>query len=92
MGSVDVPGGVGHVVAKFFRNIGLADELGSGMRNLYKYSKPYPGMDPVLDDGDVFEAFVPVRWAEGSVEGILPAHGEQVNEQVNSTAREQSCR
>ena len=54
MGFVDVPGGVGHVGAKFFRNIGLADELGSGMRNLYKYSKPYPGMDPVLDDGDVF--------------------------------------
>lgn len=39
-------------IAKFFRNIGLADELGSGMRNLYKYSKPYSGKDPVLDDGD----------------------------------------
>ncbi|MBT1169639.1 RNA-binding domain-containing protein [Bifidobacterium sp. SO4] len=53
-------------IAKFFRNIGLADELGSGMRNLYKYSKPYSGKDPVLDDGDVFEAFVPVRWVEGN--------------------------
>ncbi|MBT1179625.1 ATP-binding protein [Bifidobacterium vespertilionis] len=54
----------------------LADELGSGMRNLYKYSKPYSGKDPVLDDGDVFEAFVPVRWIDAG-------HGEQVNEQVN---------
>ena len=46
------------------------------MRNLYKYSKPYSGKDPVLDDGDVFEAFVPVRWIDAG-------HGEQVNEQVN---------
>ncbi|MBT1174169.1 hypothetical protein JS530_01335 [Bifidobacterium sp. LC6] len=64
-------------IAKFFRNIGLADELGSGMRNLYKYSKPYSGKDPVLDDGDVFEAFVPVRWVEGTTaEDGLPAHDE----------------
>lgn len=53
----------------------VADELGSGMRNLYKYSKPYSGKDPVLDDGDVFEAFVPVRWIDAG-------HDEQVNEQV----------
>ena len=79
-------------IAKFFRNIGLADELGSGMRNLYKYSKPYSGKDPVLDDGDVFEAFVPVRWVEGDVaENGLPAHNETVNdpnETVNETVND----
>ncbi|WP_126030655.1 RNA-binding domain-containing protein [Bifidobacterium callimiconis] len=71
-------------IAKFFRNIGLADELGSGMRNLYKYSKPYSGKDPVLDDGDVFEAFVPVRWVEGtSAKDDAPTHDGDEHETVH---------
>ena len=28
-------------IAKVFREIGLADELGSGMRNTYKYTQLY---------------------------------------------------
>ncbi|WP_164520951.1 winged helix-turn-helix transcriptional regulator [Bifidobacterium samirii] len=72
-------------IAKFFRNIGLADELGSGMRNLYKYSKPYSGKDPMLDDGDVFEAFVPVRWVEGN----LPQDGMTAHEETGHDPNEQ---
>ena len=30
-------------IASFFRNIGLADELGSGVRNLYYYGRRYSG-------------------------------------------------
>jgi len=48
------------VIAAFFRNIGLADELGSGVRNLYKYSKRYSGQDPQLIDGDIFRIIVPL--------------------------------
>ena len=33
-------------IAKVFREIGLADELGSGMRNSYKYTKMYSGGVP----------------------------------------------
>ncbi|MCL2336250.1 MAG: transcriptional regulator, partial [Firmicutes bacterium] len=47
-------------IAAFFRNIGLADELGSGVRNLYKYSRRYSGQDPQLIDGDVFRIIVPL--------------------------------
>ena len=29
------------IIAAFFRNIGYADQLGSGVRNLFKYSKSF---------------------------------------------------
>ena len=48
------------IIASFFRNIGFADELGSGVRNLYKYAKRYSGEDPQLIDGDVFRIIVPL--------------------------------
>jgi ATP-dependent DNA helicase RecG len=48
------------IIASFFRNIGLADELGSGVRNLYKYVRRYSGNDPELIDGDVFRIIVPL--------------------------------
>ena len=54
------------IIAGFFTEIGLADELGSGMRNLYKYSRRYTGREPEFSDGDVFRAFVPVEFMDGS--------------------------
>ena len=44
----------------FFRNIGYADQLGSGVRNLFKYSKIYSGEEPIFDEGDVFRITVPL--------------------------------
>ena len=41
-------------IAKVFREIGYAEELGSGVKYLYKYSKLYGGSDPRLVEGDVF--------------------------------------
>ena len=35
------------IIAGFFTQIGRADELGSGTRNLYKYSRLYSGREPV---------------------------------------------
>lgn len=48
------------IVAAFFRNIGYADQLGSGVRNLFKYSKYYSGQEPQLIEGDVFRIVVPL--------------------------------
>lgn len=48
------------VIAKFFVNIGRADTLGSGVRNLYKYTKIYCGGVPDLEEGDVFRTFIPL--------------------------------
>lgn len=48
------------IIASFFRNIGYADQLGSGVRNLFKYSKFYSGKDPELKEGDIFRITVPL--------------------------------
>ena len=48
------------IIASFFRNIWLADELGSGVRRLYRYVPRYSGKPPELIDGDVFRIIVPL--------------------------------
>lgn len=47
------------LIASFFSHIGLAEELGSGTRELFKNSRLYTGRDPRLEEGLVFRAFVP---------------------------------
>lgn len=42
-------------IARFFKEIGWAEELGSGIRKIAKYAKIYAGYEPVLTDGDVFK-------------------------------------
>ena len=48
------------IIAAFFRNIGYADQLGSGVRNLFKYTKNYSGKKPVFEEGDVFKIIIPL--------------------------------
>lgn len=48
------------VIAAFFRNIGYSDQLGSGVRNLFKYTKFYSGREPEFREGDVFRITVPL--------------------------------
>lgn len=43
------------IIASFFNQIGNADELGSGTRNLYKYSRRYSGEDPKILESDIFK-------------------------------------
>jgi ATP-dependent DNA helicase RecG len=47
-------------IAAFFRNIWLADELGSGVRKLHRYVPRYSGKAPELINGDVFRIIVPL--------------------------------
>jgi ATP-dependent DNA helicase RecG len=49
------------IISRFFVNIGRADKLGSGVRNLYKYTKIYSGGEPELIEGDIFKTIVPLR-------------------------------
>ena len=46
------------IIAAFFREIGFADQLGSGVRKLMKYARSYGGYDPVFEDGDIFRVSV----------------------------------
>jgi len=53
------------VIAKFFKAIGRADELGSGVRNVFRYTPEYTrGGVPELIEGDVFKTIVPLRGGE----------------------------
>lgn len=57
------------IIANFFTQMGRSEELGSGTRSLYKFSRLYTGRDPVLEDGDQFTAFVPVPPVMASAAG-----------------------
>ena len=58
------------VLANFFINIGYADMLGSGLRNLYEYTSIYTGGgEPELIDGDVFRAIVPLSLSGTGISG-----------------------
>lgn len=48
------------MIASFFRNISYADQLGSGVRNLFKYTQYYSGQEPEFIERDVFRIIVPL--------------------------------
>lgn len=65
-------------ISKVFREIGLADELGSGMRNTYKYTKMYSGGEPQFVEGDVFRITIPLSEVATATVGpdvITPSNG-----------------
>lgn len=47
-------------IAKFFKKIGLVDELGSGVRNIVLYNRIYAGSDPKFIEGDIFTTIIPL--------------------------------
>jgi len=50
------------VIAKFFKEIGRVDELGSGVRNTFKYCKLYiSGSNPVFMEEDIFKTIIPLK-------------------------------
>ena len=60
------------LLAHFFINIGRADVLGSGVKNLYEYTKLYSGGVPELIDGDVFKTVVPLSKSNYILSDKLP--------------------
>ena len=74
-------------ISKVFREIELADELGSGMRNTYKYTKLYSGGTPEFIEGDVFRTVIPLTPV--AVEKVGPQDGTQVRSQVETQVRTQ---
>ena len=51
-------------IAAFFKEIGLADELGSGFKKIIKYTKIYSNSVPIFKDGDIFKATIPLIYNE----------------------------
>ena len=72
-------------ISNIFREIGYADELGSGMRNSYKYTKLYSGAEPEFIEGDVFRIIIPLTTGAMTKvgPGTSPGGGTQVSGQVS---------
>ena len=72
-------------ISKVFREISLADELGSGMRNTYKYTKLYSGGTPEFIEGNIFKTVIPLTPV--SVGKVGPSginlDTDQISDQVN---------
>ena len=62
-------------IAKFFKEIGWVDELGSGVRNIYKYNKIYSGADPTFIEGDIFKTIIPLN-AQATTQATTQADEE----------------
>ena len=71
-------------ISKVFREIGFADELGSGMRNSYKYTRLYSGAEPEFIEGDVFEIVIPLT--TGSMTKVGPGTSTVSGGQVGGQA------
>ena len=65
------------IIAASFRNIGYADQLGSGVRNLFRYSKYYSGQDPEFFEGNIFRIIVPLDGATTQVTQARSIDSEQ---------------
>lgn len=48
------------IIASFFRTIKYADQLGSGVRKMFRYTKLYSGSNPTFSEGDVFRITAPL--------------------------------
>lgn len=48
-------------LANLFKEIGLAEELGSGIKNIVKYTKIYSGGEPTFKDDEIFKVEVPLK-------------------------------
>ena len=92
-------------IAKVFKEIDYADELGSGVRNLFKYTKIYGGGDPKLIEEDIFKIIVPIDGGlVGKMKGgkvsdqavwqvsdqVTPQAAEEVTEQAAPQVTEQA--
>ena len=74
-------------ISKVFREIGLADELGSGMRNTYKYTRLYSGGIPEFIEGDVFRTIIPLTPI--AIEKVGPEEKETSKTQVETQVETQ---
>ena len=76
------------LIAKFFREIGLADELGSGVKNVTQYLKVYSGGVPEFIEADIFKQVLPINVESAFDYSNLKCgekDGEKDGEKLNAT-------
>ena len=87
-------------LAKFFREIGYADELGSGFIKITKNSYLYSGKPPVFEDKEMFRVTIPllrnekldekdlINLANGTLNGTLKLILSELENKNNITQKE----
>lgn len=88
-------------IAKVFKEIGLADELGSGVRNITKYTKIYSESEPIFEEDDeIFTTIIPLKPVvnvpigdviedeNGTLNGTLKAENGTLNGTLNKIVQE----
>ncbi len=73
-------------IAKFFKEIGLAEELGSGVRNLVKYSQIYGGSVPSLTDSEIFK----LDWKINLFDEETIKNSDQASDQASDQVSDQA--
>lgn len=48
-------------IAQVFKEIGFAEELGTGIKNIVKYTKIYSGATPTFKEDEIFKVVVPLE-------------------------------
>jgi ATP-dependent DNA helicase RecG len=78
------------VIARFFKEIGRVDELGSGVRNTFKYCGIYtPGTNPDFIEEDIFRTIIPLR-SEKILETVSSSEWEKVRRKFGEKFGESS--
>ena len=86
-------------ISKVFREIGLADELGSGMRNTYKYTQLYSKEQPLFEEGNTFKTIIPLKKiatkrvggenvAQGDAQDVAQGTTHQPNDLISFITKE----
>lgn len=79
------------IIAKLFKEIGWVDELGSGVRNTYKFTELYtPGAKPTFTEGDVFKIIIPL--SEKSSEETSEKVSGKTSEKIITLLKEDNKR
>ena len=73
-------------LAKFFREIGYADELGSGIRRITENSILYSGKPPIIEDKEMFRITIPLsrdkKYSEIELKELVE---EEMNDKKDET-------
>ena len=74
-------------IASVFREMGLVDELGSGVRNLYKYTPIYSdGANPEFIENDIFETIVPLEDLERTTQSTTQSATQSATQSTTQSA------
>ena len=75
------------IISSFFRQINLAEELGSGFRKIARYSKKYFGTEPVIQEQNIFRFEVRINNTSLFYKSTKDGLGEKLGEKLGENRK-----